>query len=98
MECYKVEVKSKSSLRVESIFIVAPNYAAVEKVVNKERYLCDVLKIERLGEGFSYSSIYEDQLRQQLNGWTIENIVLKHGVRIETVVDYLRVRSGEWVK
>jgi len=36
-------------------------------------------------------------LTRWLNGWTIENIAQKHGIRVETVVAYLRVRSGEWV-
>lgn len=37
-------------------------------------------------------------LTRWLNGWTIENIAQKHGIRVETVVAYLRVRSREWVK
>jgi len=37
-------------------------------------------------------------LTRWLKRWTLEEIALKHGVKVETVVDYLRVRSGEWVK
>lgn len=65
MECYKVEVKSRTSTKQETLFVMAPTYAAVEKVINKERYLHDVLRIERLGSGFTYSSLYEES---KLNG------------------------------
>lgn len=59
MECYKVEVRSKSSTKQETLFIVAPNYASVEKIAKRERYSHDVLRIERLGIGFTYHSLYE---------------------------------------
>lgn len=37
-------------------------------------------------------------LTRWLKNWTLEEIAEKHGIRVETVVAYLRVRSGEWVK
>lgn len=67
MECYKVDVRSKSSTKQESIFVVSPNYASVEKVVNKERYLYVIVKIERLGAGFTYSSLYEDHAKKEVD-------------------------------
>lgn len=64
MNSYKVTVKDNASLRTEVFYIAAPNYAAVESVVKKERYLKEIISIELQGECFVFSSLCLEQKEQ----------------------------------